>query len=97
VQIALFEWDDAKAEANRRKHRVDFIDATTVFYDPFVIIEPDALHSDGEVRSKATGLSAKIRVLLVVYTERRERIRIISARKATPQERREYESQFGSE
>jgi uncharacterized DUF497 family protein len=94
VQTGQFEWDDAKAEANRRKHRVDFTEAATVFDDPFVKIEPDPLHSEGEARSNATGLSAEIRVLLVVYTERRERIRIISARKATQQERREYEFQF---
>ena len=95
MQTELFEWDDAKAEANLKKHRVDFFEAATVFDDPFVRIEQDSLHSEGELRSTATGFSARSRVLLVVYTERRERIRIISARKATRQERREYESQFG--
>jgi uncharacterized DUF497 family protein len=95
VRTEFLEWDDAKAEANRRKHRVDFVEAATVLDDPFVRIEPDLLHSEGELRSTATGFSARSRVLLVVYTERRERIRIISARKATRQERREYESQFG--
>jgi uncharacterized DUF497 family protein len=95
VRTEFFEWDDAKAEANLRKHRVNFLEAETVFGDPFVRIELDSDHSEGEVRSKATGLSAGSRVLLVVYTERRERIRIVSARKATRQERREYESQFG--
>jgi uncharacterized DUF497 family protein len=96
VQSELVEWDDAKAETNHKKHRVDFLEAATVFDDPFVQIEPDSRHSEDELRSIATGFSAQSRVLLVVYTERRERTRIISARKATRQERREYESQFGS-
>jgi uncharacterized DUF497 family protein len=96
VQTEIFEWDDAKAEANLKKHRVSFFEASTVFDDPFVRIEPDALHSEGELRSTATGFSATSRVLLVVYTERRERTRIISAHKATREERRAYESQFGT-
>lgn len=96
MQTEFFEWDDTKAEANRKKHGVEFVEAATVLDDPFVRIELDSLHSEGESRSTATGFSALSRVLLVVYTERRERIRIISARKATRQERREYESQFGS-
>lgn len=96
MQSEFLEWDDAKAEINRRKHGVDFIEAATVLNDRFVRFEQDSLHSEGELRSTATGFSAWSRVLLVVYTERRERIRIISARKATRQERSEYESQFGS-
>ena len=96
MQSEIFEWDDAKAETNLKKHRVSFFEASTVFDDPFVRIESDSLHSEGELRSTAIGFSAGSKVLLVVYTERRERIRIIGARKATRQERREYESQFGS-
>jgi uncharacterized DUF497 family protein len=96
VQVKFFEWDDAKADANLRKHRVDFFEALTVFDDPFVRIEPDCTHTGGEERLIATGLSAKSKVLLVVYTEHRELLRLISARKATRQERRVYESQFGA-
>lgn len=95
MQAELFEWDDFKAAINLKKHRVDFFEAVTVFDDPFARIEPDSPHSEGELRSTATGFSSASRVLLVVYTEHRERTRIISARKATRQERREYESQFG--
>ena len=65
-----------------------------VFDDPFVIIESDLAHAAEELRATATGFSEKNRVLLVVYVERRELIRLISARKATPEERRKYESQF---
>jgi hypothetical protein len=94
VQSELFEWDDEKAEANLWKHKVSFAEGATVFDDPYVVIEPDRLHSHGEVRAFATGFSRMSRVLLVVYTERYERVRLISARKATPEERRKYESQF---
>jgi uncharacterized protein len=94
VQSELFEWDDDKAESNFRKHRVSFLEAATVFDDPFVIVEPDAPHSDQESRWNATGFSSGSRVLLVVHTERQERIRLISARKATREERRRYEAQF---
>ncbi|MGB8261547.1 MAG: BrnT family toxin [Terracidiphilus sp.] len=90
----IFEWDDEKAEVNLRKHGVSFPEGATVFEDPFLQIEADALHSVDEPRAFATGFSAASRVLLVVYTERRERIRLISARKATLVERRKYESQF---
>jgi uncharacterized DUF497 family protein len=91
-----FEWDDAKAASNLRKHRVAFTEAASVFEDEFAIFEADPLHSEEEIRATVTGLSARSRVLLVVYVERRERVRLISARKATPQERRMYESQFDS-
>jgi len=92
VEIELFEWDDEKAERNLRFHGVDFREARTVFEDPFAISIPDDLHSEDESRSVILGLSLLARVLLVVHTERKERIRIISARKATPAERFQYES-----
>jgi hypothetical protein len=92
VQTELFEWDDDKAVRNIRMHGVDFQEARTVFEDPFAITIPDELHSEDEDRSVVLGLSLLSRVLLVVYAERRERIRIISARKATPVERSQYES-----
>lgn len=94
MQTELFEWDDAKAARNIRIYGVDFEEAKTVFEDPYAITIPDDLHSSDEGRSIVLGLSLLARVLLVVYTERRERIRIISARKATPSERSQYESEL---
>ena len=93
MQTELFEWDDAKAARNLRIHGVDFQEAKTVFEDPFAITIPDDFHSDDEPRWIILGLSLLARVLLVVHTERKERIRIISARKATPAERFQYESE----
>lgn len=89
-----FEWDDCKAAANLLKHRVSFLEAATVFDDPYVIVERDLAHSAEESRESAIGFSRKERVLLVVYVEPDERIRLISARRATSEERRKYESQF---
>jgi uncharacterized DUF497 family protein len=94
VRSELFEWDDGKAAANLRKHRISFDEALTVFDDPYVIVEADSTHSEEEERAYATGFSALSRVLLVVYAERQERIRLVSARRATQEERRKYESQF---
>jgi uncharacterized protein len=92
VQSELFEWDDDKAANNLCKHGVDFEEAKTVFEDPFALTIADDLHSDDEDRWIVLGLSLLARVLLVVHTERKERIRIISARQATPFERSQYES-----
>lgn len=94
MESERFEWDDRKADANLRKHQVSFQEGATVFDDPYVMIEPDPRHSHDEDRIFATGFSAASRVLLVVSTERHERIRLISARRATLEERRKYESQF---
>jgi hypothetical protein len=88
-----FEWDAEKAASNLAKHGVTFPEAMTVFGDPLesVIADPD--RSEDECRFLSMGLSAAGRLLVVVaYTERQDRIRIISARKATPRERRQYES-----
>jgi uncharacterized DUF497 family protein len=93
VQSDIFEWDDDKASRNLRVHGVDFQEARTVFEDPFAITIPDELHSEEEARSNTLGRSLLDKVLLVVHTERKERIRIISARKATPTERFQYESE----
>jgi uncharacterized protein len=90
----FFEWDDRKAAANLRKHEISFAEAATVFDDPFAFVEPDLLHSVEEMRARITGFSVRNRILLVVYVEPHERIRLISARKATAEERRRYESQF---
>ena len=86
-----FEWDEAKAVTNARKHGVSFEEATTIFGDPNASTIFDVKHSDEEDRFIDIGLSASGRVLIVVYTERGARIRIISCRKATPAERRQYE------
>ena len=86
-----FEWDEEKAKTNFKKHRVSFDEAITVFLDPFSITIPDPDHSVDEQRYIDIGSSDKGRVLVVVYTERRSNIRIISCRKATPTERKVYE------
>lgn len=93
MQDQFVEWDDVKAASNVRDHGVDFREAKTVFEDPFAITIPDELHSGDEPRSITLGRSLLDKVLLVVHTERKERIRIISARKATPSERFQYESE----
>jgi len=86
-----FTWDPAKAAANLRKHGVAFEDASTVFRNPLAKVLPDPTHSEREQRSLILGHSAGGRLLLVVFTETEERIRIISARDASARERREYE------
>jgi len=86
-----FEWDEEKAKANLRKHRISFDEATAVFADPFSLTIPDPDHSTDEQRYVDIGSSEKGRVLIVVYTERATRIRVISCREATPSERRLYE------
>ena len=86
-----FEWDEEKAKANLKKHRVSFDEATTVFIDPFSITIPNPDHSVDEQRYIDLGSSDKCRVLVVVYTERGSNIRIISCRKAASSERKLYE------
>jgi len=90
-----FEWDEDKAEANLRNHRVSFDEATTVFSDPFSITIPDPDHSAAEQRYIDIGSSDRGRVLVVVYTERGGNIRIISCRRVTSTERRRYEEGIG--
>ena len=89
-----FAWDDAKADENRRKHGVSFEEATTVFADENARLKHDPDHSQEEDRFILLGFSAKLRLLLVchAYRENDEVIRIISARKATPNERKQYGS-----
>jgi uncharacterized DUF497 family protein len=86
-----YTWDPAKAAANFRKHGVSFEDASTVFRNPLAKVLPDPTHSGQEQRWLIFGHSAGGRLLLVVFTERHDRIRIISAREASARERREYE------
>jgi uncharacterized protein len=88
-----FEWDPRKDAANHRKHGVGFREATTVFGDHFALTFPDVEHSESEQRFLTIGTAISSRVLVVVHTERRERIRIISARPATLRERRFYEEE----
>ncbi len=84
-----FEWDPNKAETNRKKHRIDFADAVIVFEDPQAITIDDLDHE--EERYSTIGIDAYGRNLVVVYTWREDVIRIISARKATKYERKQYE------
>lgn len=87
-----FEWDEAKSEINRKKHQIRFDEAQTVFLDPQAFDLYDEDHSEGEDRFIRIGISGKLKVLLVVYCMRDEdHIRIISARKATAEERKIYE------
>ena len=91
-------WDNAKNEANRVKHGIEFEDAQMVFDDPFCITFVERV-TDGEERWHAIGSVEKIIVLVVVHTYREENseevIRIISARRATRKERRLYEQTIG--
>ncbi len=86
-----FEWDEEKAKANLKKHKVSFEEATTVLIDSFSITISDPDHSVDEQRYIDIGISDKGRLLVVIYTERGSNIRIISCRKATPSERKLYE------
>ena len=86
-----FDWDPRKAQRNLRKHSIDFNEASTVFVDTFSITIPDPDHSEDEERWLTMGLSSRQRLLVVVHTEDRETVRIISARPADRLERRKYE------
>lgn len=86
-----FEWDKRKADSNLRAHGVSFHEATTVFADPLSITISDPDHSMAEMRFVDIGLSYRGRLLVVSYAERADRIRVISARLATRNERRQYE------
>ncbi len=88
VSGVVYEWDDAKNMLNYSKHRIYFSDAIRVFDDPNRIVDYDRDHSDEEDRWKVTGMIDKI--LVVIYTDRLDRIRIISARRAEKDERRRY-------
>jgi uncharacterized DUF497 family protein len=87
-----FEWDRSKADANRRKHKVTFDEAASVFYDPLSATFPDPDASRTEERLVTIGHSTRHRLLVVVHTEQGETIRIISARLATAHERKRHET-----
>lgn len=86
-----FEWDDAKAASNWKKHGVSFQEASTVFGDPFAGTFPDPDHSQDEERWLTVGNSVEGRLLVVAHTEHDITFRIISARVATAHERTGYE------
>ena len=86
-----FEWDETKARNNLRKHRVSFSEAATVFDDPLYVDFYDPDHSLEEHRYIIIGESERGRVLIVAYTSRNDRIRIINARKVADTERQAYE------
>jgi uncharacterized DUF497 family protein len=88
---AGYEWDPEKAEANLRKHRIDFADAVSVFSDPLALTIPDEFGE--EARFLTMGCDLLGRVVVVSHTWREERIRVISARKGTRREQRQYRGQ----
>jgi len=85
------EWDESKNLLNQKKHRVSFEEAATVFADPLEIMIYDPDHSSAEQRFISIGESFRRRLVVVSYTERAKKIRIINARKPTRSERRAYE------
>jgi len=87
----IFEWDEKKALTNLKKHGVSFNEAITVFHDPLSLTVADQSHSETEHRFLDIGISEQGRLLVVSYTERASRIRIISSRQALPAERKIYE------
>jgi hypothetical protein len=92
-----FEWDDDKAKTNRKKHKVGFDEASTVFSDPLAKIFSDDEHTAEEIREIIIGNSSMRRLLLVSFTERDGNvIRIISSRVATRKERKAYEENKGN-
>lgn len=89
-----FEWDENKAKTNLLKHSVSFEEAVTIFADPYLFFTEDSKHSQTEEREWAIGESEKGLLLVVVFTMRENTIRLISARKATENERRNYEQRY---
>ena len=87
-----FEWDEQKATSNNQKHGVSFDEAVSAFADSLALTFSDTDHSDVEARSRTYGISNRERLLVIVHTERRNGIRIISARKATRYEKSIYEN-----
>jgi len=92
----LFEWDQNKAESNLAKYDVSFEEAMTVFADPLARIFPDEDHSVDEKREIIIGHSTHQQLILVDFTATEDRVRIISARKTTRRERKDYEENSGS-
>jgi uncharacterized DUF497 family protein len=89
--VLTFEWDTTKATSNLAKHGVGFEEAATVFGDPLSFTIYDPAHSRAEARFIILGQSHQGRLLVVIHTERGDNIRIISARRASRRERKQYE------
>lgn len=89
--MLTFEWDSEKARANLAKHGVGFPEAATAFGDPLSLTVPDPDHSVGEERYITMGISYRQRLLVIAHTEVGDCLRLISARRATRAERRQYE------
>src|SRR4030043_673007 len=89
--MLLFEWDPNKAKENSETHGISFDEASTAFGDTLSLAIYDPLHSEEEDRFILIGNSHRNRLLVIVHTERAENIRIISAKKATKKERKQYE------
>jgi uncharacterized DUF497 family protein len=87
-----FEWDAEKAAANLAKHGVSFDEASTVFGDPLAGTILDPRHPADELRFVTIGFSTSQRLLVVAHSDRGDRVRVISARRATRRERNTYES-----
>jgi uncharacterized DUF497 family protein len=92
MKAISFEWDEKKNASNKQKHGVSFEEAKTVFVDENALLIHDPDHSDDEDRFVMLGLSARLRVLVVCHSYRRDQtsIRIISARKAMRLEQKQY-------
>jgi uncharacterized DUF497 family protein len=86
-----FEWDPAKAAENLRKHGISFEEASSIFFDDLAATGDDPEHALSEQRFVTFGLSSAGRLLVVSHTDRKDRIRLISARQATRAERKLYE------
>lgn len=93
MEIIKFEWDENKNAINKRKHKISFEEAQTVFYDDEALVIDDPEHSGQEERFIILGMSAKANLLVVCHCYRQSEtvIRIISARKATKNEARQYD------
>jgi uncharacterized protein len=91
MDAPTFEWDPVKAAANFAKHGVSFEEAASTFQDPLARIHADPGHSASEPREILIGHSAQGRLILVAFTDRQGRLRLISAREVTRRERRDYE------
>ncbi len=90
--MLIFEWDTEKARENEQKHRISFLEASEVFDDDHSSTVQDPDHSTSEDRYLIFGISKQGKHLVVAYTERGDRIRLISARHMTSRERRAYEA-----
>jgi uncharacterized DUF497 family protein len=93
----IYEWDPKKAKANIRRHGVSFEEAATIFLDPLAVTYPDPDHSGDEPREITIGRSARHRVIFPSHTRRGGRTRLISGRKTTKRERKQYEESISEE